>query len=264
MSIANQLLARVNRIPIGRRAVRVGRDQLFPDSPDRYLAALLWRFGWLEARERALITSVVTEGMVAVDVGANIGVHTLAIARRVGPSGRVYALEPEPRNFAALCRAVEAAELAQVRLQCAAAGEVAGPISLHVSTTNRGDHRIVPCGEVREAIEVPVLVLDELLRDEACVDFFKLDVQGAEALVLRGLRQTLARSPKALVLCELCPALLAQAGVARAEFFAPLGEAGLAPHQIGRDARLEPVSESRAWELAERAGFANLAWRRPA
>src|SRR5206468_3567375 len=82
------LLAALNRVPIGERAVRVDGERLYAASPDRWLAALAWKTGLLEGAERRMIAREVKPGMVAVDVGANLGVHTLALARAVGPAGR--------------------------------------------------------------------------------------------------------------------------------------------------------------------------------
>src|SRR5206468_941885 len=138
----------------------------------------------LEGAERRLIVRAVKPGMVAVDVGANLGVHTLALARAVGPAGRVHALEPDPANFRLLARAVAEAGAAQVTLHRAAAAAQAGEIDLHLSPVNRGDHRLHPEAARRARLRVPVIVLDELLAGEPHVDFVKIDVQGAEVAVL--------------------------------------------------------------------------------
>ncbi len=116
MNALARLLAALNRLPVGERAVRVDGDRLYAASPDRLLAALAWKTGLRERAERRLIAREVKPGMVAVDVGANLGVHTLALARAVGPAGRVLALEPDPANFRLLARAVTEARVAQVTL----------------------------------------------------------------------------------------------------------------------------------------------------
>lgn len=244
--------------------MRVGRDLLFPDSMDRLIAAAAWRLGLREARERRLIGRAVPVGAVAVDVGANIGLHTLALARQVEPSGRVHALEPEPHNFRALARAVESAGLQSVvRLHQAAAGPASGSATLHVAAGNRGDHRLAAAERPRATRAVRAVRLDELLSGEERVDFVKIDVQGGEPGVLRGLRETLKRSPGAVVLCELSPALLERAGATRSDFFALLRDLDLAPHTLRRDGSLEPVGEDRCWALAETEEVVNFAWQRP-
>src|SRR5262249_53499009 len=142
-------LGALNRLPIGQRSVRIGSDRLFAASLDRYVAALAWKFGWLQRDERELIRHEVRPGMVTVDVGANVGFHTLALARQVGDSGRVYAIEPDPGNFRLLSAAVRRSKLRQVRLCAAAAADRAGSLRLFLSPTNCGDHRVVPSEERR-------------------------------------------------------------------------------------------------------------------
>jgi FkbM family methyltransferase len=245
----------IGRVPVGVRRVRLGGDRLYADTLDRWLAALAWSHGLLERPERALIAREVRPGMVSVDVGANIGFHTLLLARAVGPRGVVHALEPDPRNFALLVRAVEGARLRHVRLHQVAAADRGGEMTLHVSTANRGDHRLFGSTRGRQLVPVSVITLDELLAEEGRIDFLKIDAQGAEANVLRGLRATLARNPDARVLCELCAPLLREAGADPADVFGPLGAGGRRPHLVSRDGSYHPVSEDAAWGRALAAGL---------
>ncbi len=262
MSLIGRVLAAANRLPIGERGVRIGGVRLYVASLDRYVAALGWKLGRLEGAEHALVARVVHPGMVAVDVGANLGFHTLGLARRVGASGRVHALEPDPENFRLLARTVREADLSQVRLHRQAAGERAGEQQLYLSAVNRGDHRLTPGAEPRRAVPVPTVVLDTLLADEPRVDFVKIDVQGAEASVLRGLVRTLARQPPPGVLCELAPWLIRDAGAEPEDCMALLRAAGLAPHRLRRDGTPEAVTEAQALARAEAVGWENVYFRR--
>ena len=106
------------------------------------------------------------------------------------------------------------------------------------------------------------MALDDLLPSSRPVDFLKLDVQGAEAGALRGLRGTLAKSPRIALLCEVCPALLAEAGADATAFFAPLDTAGLAPHRLARDGSIARLSPEEAWSRACRSGYENFVFRR--
>jgi FkbM family methyltransferase len=261
-SLSERLLTWLNAVPVGERPVRVRGDLLFADSPDRWLAALAWKWGWLEALELGFVERVVARGAVAVDVGANIGLFTLALARRVGPEGRVHAIEPEPANARAIARAVEAAGYRQVRLHRAAAADRVGRLDLHLSGSNRGDHRTALRDGTRDTIEVSAIRLDDLLVEEPRVDFIKIDVQGAELAVLQGLERTLGAHPEVRLLCEICPWILRDAEVTQERFFEPLRRAGLHPHALGRRGDLERLDEDRAWGWAESKGYANLVFQR--
>ncbi len=261
MNALARLLAALNRLPLGECPVRVDGDRLYAASPDRLLAALAWKTGLRERAERRLIAREVKPGMVAVDVGANLGVHTLALARAVGPAGCVHALEPEPANFRLLARAVTEAGAKQVTLHRVAAAAQAGEMDLHLSAVNRGDHRLHPDAAARARLRVPVVVLDELLAGEPHVDFVKIDVQGAEVAVVRGLERTLSRNRAVGVLCELSPELLRQAGTDAEVLFALLRARGLRPHRVGRDGTCAPVDEADALGAAEAAGYVNFYFR---
>ena len=239
---------------IGLRAVRCGTDRLFADTVDRYAAALTWAHGLRDGAAQRLIAREVVPRMVAVDVGANLGCYTLALARRVGVDGRVYALEPDARCFELLSRAVGGGRCIQVEPRQLAAGEYSGWATLYVADGDQGDHRVVPAAEERRTVTVRAVSLDDLLADVPRVDFVKLSAQGAEVSVLRGLRATLSRHPKMCVLCTVSPALLERAGAGADALFGPLQAAGFAPHVLRRDGTPEPVRAAVAWSMARAAG----------
>ena len=81
-------------------------------------------------------------GMVFVDGGANVGYFTLLAAKLVGESGRVYAFEPEPRNFGLLERSVERNDAGNVVLTQAALADRAGVESLFLDRSNFVNHSV--------------------------------------------------------------------------------------------------------------------------
>jgi hypothetical protein len=108
---------------------------------------------------------------------------------------------------------------------------------------------------------VDAVVLDRLLASEPQVDFVKIDAQGAELGIVRGLVETLARCPRIQVLCEVCPALLLEAGGSAEALLERFDRARLQPHLLDRRGSLEPLSAPRALRLAGRKGFLNLLFR---
>jgi hypothetical protein len=131
-----------------------------------------------------------------------------------------------------------------------AAADYSGWMTLYLSAVDRGDHRIFQPAEDRRVVTVRAVSLDDLLADEARVDFVKLSVQGAEVSVLRGLRRTLARNPGLRLLCAVNPALLARAGAGCDALFEPLRDAGWMPHRLAADGTPEPVHASVLWSKA--------------
>ncbi len=253
-TVLERLFGALNRVPVGERRVVIGGMALYADSLDRWVAALGWRHGWIAHREALFRDRVLGPGMVAVDVGANLGFHTLGMARRVGPTGRVHAFEPDPHHFRLLARAVAESGCTNVELHEAAVSDTAGTAQLFLAAANRGDNRLVAAAESRAHVSVRTVPVDDVVAPEPRVDLIKIDAQGAEVEVLRGMRATLRDRAGVRLLVELSPGLLARAGHDREAFFAPLREAGFAPERLCADGSTVPTTEDAAWAAAVASG----------
>lgn len=157
----------------------------------------------------------VRPGDVVIDVGANVGVLTVLLASRVGPLGHVYALEPESRNAAMLRRNVRRNGLSNVSVVQKAASDASGWRTLYRSMTNNELHRMQPSSFCRETVAVECVSLDDLLAAEhRPVAWIKVDVEGHEHRVLRGMRRCLERNPCAQLFLEFNEQSLREAGIA--------------------------------------------------
>ena len=133
---------------------------------------------------RMILGDHVKAEMTVLDVGCGKGYFSLAIARMVGPTGRVIAFEPDPESFALLQKNVAANGYANVVLEQKALSNEPGSLKLYLAEENLGDHRIYPVGE-REFVEVEAVTLDDYLAEKGGrVDFIKVDTQGAEGVIL--------------------------------------------------------------------------------
>jgi FkbM family methyltransferase len=152
--------------------------------------------------EHALRKHFVLDRGVFLDIGAHIGKYTVTVARRLDGAGRVIAVEPDPDNFRSLRKNVEANGLRNVTLFNVACAAVDGEAILYRD----------PCEPIKHSlrkgpgagIAVQSRSIDSLMAslgiDE--VDLMKLDVEGSEAAVLEGSRETLRRSPQVRVILE--------------------------------------------------------------
>jgi FkbM family methyltransferase len=188
--------------------------------------------GTYEPPETMLIRRLVNPGGTFVDVGANWGYFTLMMAEHVGPTGRVVAVEADPRIFAILERNVALNDLPQVRLVHAAAAAESGLLSLNgfdENEDNWGTSRIAGgSGPADGSYEVTALSLDELLHESgvSTVDLIKIDIEGAEALALAGMSAGLRRGRYPRVLLELHPFTLVDYGTNPAAIIECLLEIG--------------------------------------
>lgn len=169
----------------------------------------LWRWRRLGG-EIGFIFRTVRTGQTALDVGANVGLITLPLARQVGPRGRVIAFEPGPRSFQLLTKNVAANGYDHVRMENAAVSDRSGFVNLFVCSSGESDNRIegtlVDVGE-REKVRVPCFSIDDYIERHKVqsVDFIKLDVQGAEMFALHGMRDTLRKNHGVQLILEFSP-----------------------------------------------------------
>jgi FkbM family methyltransferase len=134
--------------------------------------------------------------MVCWDVGANVGFYTLLLAELVGPQGKVFAFEPLPHSVDLLRRHVEMNGHRNVRIFPCALADFDGEASFDPGP-NPSMGRIAASGSLR----VPCARADTLLAigEVEAPDVIKIDVEGAEAAVLRGACQAMERHPVILL-----------------------------------------------------------------
>jgi FkbM family methyltransferase len=169
---------------------------------ERYMA-----LGTYEAQELDYVVNRLPMGGCFVDVGAHIGYFTLAAAKKVGPDGRVIALEPTPSSAAVLRRNVAMNGFeGRVSVIEAAASAVSGSGTLVQSASTPMWNTLEPdtLEDTVEGISVCTVTIDDVLRGEQWppVHVLKLDVEGHEQSVLTGAKETLSRYPDLEIIFE--------------------------------------------------------------
>jgi FkbM family methyltransferase len=126
------------------------------------------------------------KGMVYVDVGANIGSHTINAARLVGSSGSVFAFEADPDTYRLLSKNIESNSLSNIVLKQTCVSDHVGALSFY-KHRDSAKSSIVDRGE-KLSVTLPSDTLDNLIPVDTKIDVLKVDVEGAELSVLRGAR----------------------------------------------------------------------------
>jgi FkbM family methyltransferase len=172
-------------------------------------------FGEYEPEVRREIRALLGPGGTAIDVGANVGWHTLLMASVVGPTGRVIAVEPNPTTRGRLSAVLEANGFVQVTVESRALADRPGTTGFDAPPA--GDEWDGTGHLVRNADESPSRVtcttIDALCRERGLegVALVKIDVEGWETAVLRGGRDLLADHRPA-ILFEYDPAYVSRCG----------------------------------------------------
>ena len=208
------------RVLPGGETIRVLPEHAYLSwNPDEYLA----------------FRDAVRPGMVALDVGANVGAYSTLLGQWVGAAGAVFAFEPAPDTFQGLQAHVRLNRLTSVvKPVRAAVGEgvsngrflVAGSV---------GEGRLASTGDRdTPGISVPVTTIDEFCaREGIAPDFIKIDVEGSELAALRGARETIrARRGRLALFVEMHPSTWPALGVGRDDMVAELRNQSLAPQAI--------------------------------
>lgn len=183
---------------------------------DLALVVCLLEGGDLEPGTRLLIERFLEPGSVFVDVGANIGMHTLAAARAMHREGRIYAFEP----FGPVCGMLEktvwmngCAETVEVHQSAVSSRK--GSQDLFLGATS-GHHSLFPLEQAgtpaHGQVSVQTVTLDGTLPPDLKVDLLKIDAEGAELDVLEGARDLVDRHFDIALIVEFGPSHLKRAG----------------------------------------------------
>jgi FkbM family methyltransferase len=169
---------------------------------------------WLGTYERdkaELFAGMVTQGGVLYDIGANVGYYAIMGGRCVGPSGQVYAFEPVPRNVGFLRRHIEINGLRNVSVIEAGVSDAPGETTFDLGPNPAMGHiaSTTAVQSVGRSLTIRLESIDDLLNKGRLrpPNWVKIDVEGAEELVLAGMRGCLMAHKPTILLATHSPAL---------------------------------------------------------
>ena len=229
-STALTFLASGHRMYVDTRSVDIG---------SHLLTFGIWETHYAEAFRR-----LIRPGDMVFDIGANHGFYTLLSADATGPTGHVHAFEANPRLAALTTMSVHIngfgnrAEVHEV-----AVGSGKGEVELSFSHEWSGGGSLFAAGR-EHSVRCQLVSLDEMFSNpEFRIDVVKMDVEGAEGLALRGMRQLLERSADVRMMIEFAPEMLNGTDVGAAELVSMLRNLGF-----------------RAWTIEANSDLLEVAW----
>jgi FkbM family methyltransferase len=242
-------------LPDGATELDTAIGTLWFDAADAELTPWVRSQGVWEADVMKLLRATLRPGDTFVDIGANVGFHTVLAAQLVGPAGRVVAIEPSPWALG-LLRANVWRSRSTVEVLPVAAADASGTVRLVAAADHRSGAHLSADGD----IEVEAIRLDDVLA-HAAVDVLKVDVEGAETLVLRGARRLVERSRRLVAVVEFRdqPHL---SGESPAEVLAFYESLGFELCLLRRDGSLARAHAAVVLERSRRVPSFNLVLRR--
>lgn len=167
-------------------------------------------YGEFAEREISVLDQTVSAGMVALDIGAGIGLHSLFLARKVGPAGRILSFEPRRLMFQTLCGNMAINSISNVHCWNAAVGGYMGEITVEPQDHQRvADMRTATLTTSGEGERVPLLSIDSLQLNRC--DFIRISQPGMEDDLLAGAQATLMQFRPTLYIEGGCTAIQEQA-----------------------------------------------------
>jgi len=223
--------------------ITVMRKKLNLDLRDEAVCSAMFADGVWEPEETSFLSNTLQPGMVFVDVGAHIGYYTVIASDIVGNGGKVFAFEPDARNFSFLRENIIANHCQNVIAEQKAVAASSQKLLLYRSSSNFGDHRIYDPetdstqfhGKGRSSIAVEAVSLDEYFRDiPVPIDLLKMDIQGSEYDAFLGMRALLQRNSNIVILTEFWPKGLLQAGASPDVFLSEIRRCGFGVYRLHR------------------------------
>jgi len=226
-------------------------------APKGAAGALIYYLGSSEPESAAFITRFLKPGMIFFDVGAHIGEYSLLAASCVGYGGQVHAFEAQPTTAELLRQNCAANRARNVVVNSCAVSDHEGhldfdihaePTMSSIATSERGNRGTVTRIRVRST------TLDEYCGEKALwPDLVKIDVEGAERLVLEGASRMLSRPAHRApaVVFECLDSTYRQFGCSPDQVVALLQSHGYQVHRIAREGEIVPQTAG----IARGAGY---------
>ena len=157
--------------------------------PDRNVCEkrILFTPDYFDRAEREFLASRIVPGFVFLDIGANVGGYSMAMAALAGPGARIVAVEPQPKIFERLTFNIRQNPFGTVKALDCAVADRNGDVTLFIDPRNQGESSVKIVGSTGQSqLKVPARTLFDLVSQEGFdhVDAVKIDVEGAEDLIL--------------------------------------------------------------------------------
>lgn len=220
----------------GAYAVPLADGYIFIPEADESILLMYTRAtsAGLEPGTRRVIQTILKPGDHAIDVGASVGLHSVAMANAVGHAGLVDAFEAEPRLESVLQRTFKVNGMHHVHLHAKAIGAKNGKAQFYVAKTI-GHSSLYDLGGdsfVRETVTVPLAKLDSALQKDVDVRLIKIDVEGAELDVLKGANKIIESATDCAIIAECGPSHLKRTNIELTDWINAFEEKGYKSYAI--------------------------------
>ena len=205
-----------------------------------------------------LMKKEIKSGMNVFDLGANIGMFTLLSSKLVGESGHVFSFEPDPYLFNVLKENLILNNVNNVSIYQIAVSNTVGVEKFSMNLEQDGDNRLNSNTMNENYVEVKTTTIDDFCeKNELKINFLEMDIQGSEAKVFQGMKQTLKKSPNIKIITEFYPSAIRDTGSSPEDYLSSLENHGLIIREIRNDKTLQPVNRKKLLTMKDQE-YTNL------
>lgn len=188
--------------------------------------------------------NAVKKGDTVVDIGANIGYYTLIASKLVGKTGKVFAFEPEPKNFKILSENVKLNGRNNVVLENKAVSNATGKNILYLYSSIGNSFYQLNDSSNAKKIEVDTIKLDNYFSNyHRKINVVKIDVEGAEFKVFRGMRSLIRKNPNLIIFTEISQKISKVSGENLEDYFDLLVKYGFRIYDIDDYKKEEKIAD---------------------
>jgi FkbM family methyltransferase len=239
--------------------------KIIVDSQDISLSPHIILSGLWEIELTNVFMQNIKENMCVIDIGANIGYYTLIAASKVGIGGKVYSFEANPHCCEILFQNIAINGFGNiVSLIDKAVIDKSGKIMFHrlkkflggSSVHKFSEETLRELHDEYETLEVEAISLDEYFTDNnLIVDLIKIDAEGSEPLIFRGMNKIVMNNPQIKIICEFSPRILSGSGINPISFLEEIVNYGFKLRIIDLNSSLVNISSE---ELLKASSHYNL------
>lgn len=226
--------------------VRLDKNVRMCLQPDEYVQQNIFFQNYYERNETHYWKKMAANCKTVLDIGGNVGYYSLLASPLVGNDGRIYMFEPVSINIERAKKNIRLSGFTNIKCIKKAVSNQPGTIRIRIADNNNlgmsGMAESINDGGQDE--EVEGITLDQFAKENQldCVDLIKVDVEGAEPLVLQGGQELLGRcSP--VIMMEVCIDTLIRLSFGLEDVYRPLAEMGYKPYLINDDLSLSLIEK---------------------
>ena len=183
--------------------------------------------GNMEPYTTAIFRQVITENMNIVDIGANIGYFSLLAASIIGNKGKVFAFEPDPDNYEILVKNIKLNGYKNVVSLPKAVSNKNGTSTFFQYDPTGWSSFFSSNANPVGVISVETVTLDDYFSNIGLIDVVKIDVEGAEILVLEGMKKVIEKNDNIKIFIEFNPGCIENAEFSKMQFWNTMTLCGL-------------------------------------